>query len=178
MNFHDFDEEAQFRAIWEAVKIHRWVDYGLFTFGESDLPYYLIIDGEQKSDLVQVLRGKVSVTRPRLITPDSMHPEFRNFFEEKELGGMVDFLIARTAAFKNLKIENQQIRSEMVSDSVEEIVSRLNRQLDTEEEDRVAILSAPYGLGGAAVLKYTTERIISSTPDNIQELRERGFLPD
>jgi len=178
MNFHDFDEEAQFRAIWDAAKIHRWVDYGLFTFGESDLPYYLVIDGENASDMVQVLRGKVSVTRPRLITPDNMHPEFRNFFEENESSGIVDFLISRTAAFKNLKIENQQLRSEMVSDSVEEIVARLNRQLDAEEEDRVAILSAPYGLGGAAVLKYTTERIISSTPDNIQELRERGFLPD
>jgi hypothetical protein len=41
----------------------------------------------------------------------------------------------------------------------------------------VAILSAPASLSGFAVFRYATERILSSAPDNIQELRERGFLP-
>ena len=65
----------------------------------------------------------------------------------------------------------------LVSDSVEEIVAKLNRQLDDEEEDRVAILTAPVSLGGLAILGYTTERVLSSAPGNVQELRERGFLP-
>jgi hypothetical protein len=42
----------------------------------------------------------------------------------------------------------------------------------------VAILSAPHRLGKFAVLRYTAERIMESAPGNIQELRERGFLPD
>jgi hypothetical protein len=61
---------------------------------------------------------------------------------------------------------------------VDEVVSRLNRHLDAEEEDRTAILTAPHGLGGIAVLKYATERVWQSSADNIKELRERGFLPD
>jgi hypothetical protein len=60
---------------------------------------------------------------------------------------------------------------------MEATVANLNRQLDTEEEDRVAILTAPPDLGGMAVLRYAAERIWRSGPDNIQELRERGFLP-
>ena len=39
----------------------------------------------------------------------------------------------------------------------------------------VAILA---GLAGLAVLRYAAERIMQSAPDNIQELRERGFLPE
>ncbi|MEZ6113719.1 MAG: hypothetical protein R3C99_22310 [Pirellulaceae bacterium] len=56
-------------------------------------------------------------------------------------------------------------------------MARLNRQLDAEEEDRVAILTAPHGLAGIALMRYAAERVRESAPDNIQELRERGFLP-
>ena len=60
----------------------------------------------------------------------------------------------------------------------DEVVARLNRQLGREDEDRVAILTAPHGLGGVAVLRYAAERILKSAPENIQELRERGCLPE
>ena len=64
-----------------------------------------------------------------------------------------------------------------MTDTIEEAVDRLNRRLDDEEEDRVAILTAPAGLSGVALLKYASERIIESAPDNLNDLRERGFLP-
>ena len=65
---------------------------------------------------------------------------------------------------------------EMMKSLLEEIVAGLNRKLDAREEDQVAILSAPKELAGVAVLKYAAERVWASAPDNVQELRERGFL--
>ena len=56
-------------------------------------------------------------------------------------------------------------------------LDRLNRQLDDEQEELVAILSAPPPLAGVAILRYAAERVWQSTPGNVQELRERGFLP-
>ena len=38
----------------------------------------------------------------------------------------------------------------------------------------MAIHTAP---AGVAVLRYTAEPIMQSAPDNLNELRERGFLP-
>lgn len=177
MNFHEFEREDFFRAIWNAVSIARNVPYTLFTFGDSDLEYYLIVDSEQPQQPVEVSRGAVKVTRPLLITPRNASPEFQNFFEENEFGGMADFLISRSAAFSNLKFENRKQKSELISDSVEEVVARLNKKLDSQGEDRIAILTAPHGLGGAAVLRYTADRIMDSAPGNIQEMREKGFLP-
>ncbi|MGH7199456.1 MAG: hypothetical protein ACREJB_02555, partial [Planctomycetaceae bacterium] len=87
------------------------------------------------------------------------------------------FLLSRTAAFSHLRFANSAGERKIVSDSVEEAVARLNRQLDTDDEDRVAILSSPPQLAGLAVLRYATERVLTSAPDNVQELRERGFLP-
>lgn len=177
MNFHEFERENYFREIWNSVSIARNVPYTLFTFGDSDLEYYLITDSEQPNEPVEVSRGAVKITRPMLITPDNAQPELMNFFEDNEFGSMADFLISRNAAFSNLKIENQKRQSELLSDSIEEVVSRLNKKLDSQDEDRIAILTAPYGLGGVAVLRYTTDRIMESAPGNIQELREKGFLP-
>lgn len=178
MPFGPFDAEDRFRHGWQAVHIARPVRYSLFTFGASDLSYYLVEDSEQPRQPVRLMRGEVKVTRPMIITPGSDRPEFEGFFESDDMEGVAGFLLARTAAFSNLKLTNQHGAVEIVSDSVEEVVSRLNRQLDSEEEDRVAILTAPHGLGGLAVLRYAAERIIDSAPGNIQELRERGFLPD
>ncbi len=177
MDFDDYNQEEQFRNAWSAVQVERPVHYSLFTFGDQDLPYYLVTHGGKADDMVTVREGQVNVAKPRIITPDTMHPEFRNFFESEAEYGYVEFLMARTAAFGNLRVTNNEGPTSIVTDTVEEAVARLNKQLDDVEEEHTAILSAPNALAGFAVLRYASERIMASTPDNVQELRERGFLP-
>jgi hypothetical protein len=177
MSFSQFDAEDRFRTGWKAVRVARPVSYTLFTFGASELPYYLVEDSERPREPVRLTKGEVKVTRPMIITPGSDRPEFEGFFENPEFEGLANFLLARTAGFSNLRLSNQHGAAQIVSDSVEEVVGRLNQQLDADEEDRVAILTAPHGLGGLAVLRYAAERILESAPGNIQELRERGLLP-
>ena len=177
MPFSSFDDERRFRDAWEAVRIERGVPYSLFTFGESKLPYFLVSGARQPGTPVSIRQGEVKITRPLIITPDTARPEFRNFFEEAEEAEFIEFLLARSAAFSNLRFLNESSPARIVSDSVEEAVARLNQQLDDDEEEGVAILSAPPQLAGLAILKYAAERVTSSAPDNIQELRERGFLP-
>lgn len=172
--FDEFDPEQHFRRMWNAVRIERGVAYSLFTFGDSELPYYLVTPNEET---VKVCRGQITVSRARIITPDTMNPEFRDFFEDNADASFAEFMMARTAAFSNLKLSNQRGSERIVTDTVEEAVDRLNVQLDAEEEDRMAILSAPSGLSGFALLKYASQRINDSASDNLNELRERGFLP-
>lgn len=179
MLFSPFDDEMRFMKAWGAVNIVREARQGLFTFDQTELPYYLVCGSRKPGATVSIRKGEVRVSRPLIITPDDVRPEFENFFEEQDDEGqsLVHFLLARTAAFKNLRIDNTSGPKKIVSDSVEEVVDKLNKQLDMEDEDRVAILTAPPKLGGIALLKYTTERVMASAPDNVQELRERGFLP-
>ncbi len=159
------------------MHIARPVHYSLFTFGESELPYFLVCEAQPPQATVTITRGDVRITRPTIITPDSMRPEFRNFFENGEEGTLADFIMSRTAAFSHLQFENQHGPARIVTDSVEEAVARLNKQLDTDDEDRVAILCAQAELAGFAVFRYAAERVMKSAPENIQELRERGLLP-
>lgn len=177
MVFDPFDREHRLRELWEAVKIVRPVEYSLFTFGESNLDYFLVCDERENGKVASVTRGEVIVKRPLIITPDSVRPEFRNFFEDDSGHQIVDFILARSASFSNLKVDNQSGTKRFVPDGVEAAVGQLNRQLDDQEEEHVAILTAPARLGGVAILRYAAERVLKSAPDNIQELRERGFLP-
>lgn len=177
MDFDDFSRERRFRAAWESIRIARPVHVGLFTFGESDLPYFLVCKPAESGGTVSVRKGEVKVTRPLIITPQNAQPEFQNFFDEGSEEGFAEFLLSRTAAFSHLRLSNHSGAERIVSDSVEEAVARLSRQLDDEEEDRVAILTAPLALAGLAVLRYAAERVMASAPGNVQELRERGFLP-
>ncbi len=177
MVFEEFDQQRRFRDAWEAVDIVRPVRYSLFTFGESVLPYFLVCGETRPDTTVSVTRGEVRIKRPMILTPESAGPEFRGFFEDVDDESVAQFLLARTAQFSNLKFDNESREKRLVSDSMDEAVAKLNKQLDAEEEDRVAILTAPPKMGGIAVLRYAAERVWESGPDNIQELRERGFLP-
>jgi hypothetical protein len=174
---HEHEQERRFRAAWEAVAIRRAVHYSLFTFGESVLPYFLVLSAAKPGETASLTQGAVKITRPTIITPDNMRPEFSDFFEDSDDERLAQFLLARTAGFSHLRLANASGPKRITSDSVDEIVNKLNRQLDDEEEDRTAILTAPPELAGIALLRYAAERVWSSASDNIQELRERGFLP-
>ena len=175
--FDEFEQFQRFKNAWSSVRIERSAEYGLFTFGDSELPYYLVTSSDEGERLVKVRKGKVTISRARIITPDSMHPDLRDFFEEHEDTGLISFLMSRTAAFSNLKLANESGPDRIVTDTVEEAVAKLNKQMDAEEENQVGILSAPAELGRFAVFRYTSEKVLSSAPDNIQEMRERGLLP-
>ena len=176
--FPEFGDLERFKRAWDAVHIARPVHYTLFTFGESLLPYWLVCDPAGPEKLVSIRQGEIKITRPLLITPENCRPEFQNFFEDADESEAVSFLLGRTASFSHLRFANTSGPERIVSDSVEEAVSRLNRQLDADDEDRVAVLVAPAALAGLALLKYATDRVVQSAPGNVQELREKGFLPE
>lgn len=174
--FDDIPPHQRLRNAWESVRIVRPVHYSLFTFGETVLPYYVVCETTTGTP-VTAIKGDVRVTRPLIITPENAQPELRDFFENLEDEEMMRFLMARSAAFSHLQFHNDAGKPFVVSDQLEEAVAKLNRQLDDLEEDHVAIITAPQPLLRLAPLKYALERILQSAPDNIQELRERGFLP-
>ena len=80
MLFNPFEDESRFMRAWHAVEIARPVQLGLFTFDVSDLPYFLVCGGKKTGAIVRVTKGEVKISRPLIITPDNMRPEFEDFF--------------------------------------------------------------------------------------------------
>src|SRR5215218_2701230 len=71
MSMDSFRHSERWRRLWDAVAIVRPVHYSLFTFGESELLYWLVQDADRERTPVRIARGEVRVTRPLIITPDN-----------------------------------------------------------------------------------------------------------
>ena len=56
-----FSNERRFRAAWDSVTIVRSMPYSLFTFGETDLPYFLVLSGPKEDQAISVVRGNVKI---------------------------------------------------------------------------------------------------------------------
>ena len=176
MDMYESEQHRRFREAWTAVGIARPVHFSLFTFGESSLPYYLVCGEPDARTPVSVTRGEIRIQRPVIVTPETARPEFRDFFDNVEEEDAAQILLSRTAHFSNLRFANHKEAKHSVEGNMDGAVAKLNCQLDAEDDDRVAILTAPPKLAGMAVLRYAAEHVIRSSPGNIQELRERGFL--
>ena len=177
MDFNQYDEEQYLRFLWNSVRIVRNIPYTLFTFGESELRYYLVLTSNQPGQPVKLRQGEIRITRPLIITPRDARPELQDFWDSAENDHLISFLMTRSAAFSNLRLANSSGPERIVSDQPQEVIDRLTRQLDLEDEDRVAIVVAPLELAGVALIRCAAEQILTSAPDNLNELRERGLLP-
>ena len=114
--FDDFEHMQRLHAAWESIQIVRSVRFTLFTFGESVLEYLLVTEGQPPQRMVKIRKGEVKVTRPLIIRPDSDSPEFLNFFEDAQDERAMAFMLARTAAFSNLRFSNETGPERIVSD--------------------------------------------------------------
>src|SRR6056297_1997520 len=106
MDFHEFNEEMYLQQVWNSVEIARSIPYTLFTFGVSDLEYYLVLTPEESGEPVKIRKGEIQISRPLIMTPGNATPELEDFFESDENDQLVQFLMARSASFSNLKLTN------------------------------------------------------------------------
>ncbi|MEM1061622.1 MAG: hypothetical protein AAGJ97_04750 [Planctomycetota bacterium] len=171
---HD-DRVTRFREQWDAVRIVRNVPYTLFTFGDTDLPYALVLEPDDDSADAGLVRGQITISRPKIITPGPDRPEFDGFFDEDDAAATL--MMARGVKIPRLRFANTSRDEESVGSDVETLLARVVDRLEDEDEDRVAVLSAPRPLAGTALVRYAVEKAIESTPGNIGDLRDRGLLP-
>ena len=210
MDFALPDDPRGFQRLWGAVHVVRKTPFHLFTFGETALPYKLVLEPKERGGAVGLCEGEITVARPTIITPGSAGPQFRGFFADEDDDGpsfdpghgyddgypnapggpdwagamgdnedgeeVVRFLMSRGVKFGDLKLGHRRLKRGTVARSPDKVVEQLKREIQ-DEDDRTAILVAPHGLGGVALVRYAAECVMESAPGNIGELRERGFLP-
>ena len=213
------DDSREIMRLLAAVDVVRKTPFHLFTFGETALPYKLVLKPKREGGEVGVCEGEITVARPTILRPGSLGPKFRGFFPDDQFsqdgGGpsfdpghgfddgypntrgnpnasedgwegamgegsdgeqVVRFFMSRGVKFGDLDVGHRRLRRGRSARTVRSVVDELKAEI-TEEDDRTAILVAPHGLGGVALVRYAAECVIESAPGNVGELRERGFLP-
>ena len=210
MDFALPDDPRGFQKLWGAVHVVRKTPFHLFTFGETALPYKLVLEPKTRGGDVGLCEGEITVARPTIIRPGQAGPQFRGFFSDDDDDGpsfdpghgyddgypnapggadwagamgddadgerVVRFLMSRGVKLGELNLRHRGRDRKRLARTPEQLVRELTDRIE-DEDDRTAILVAPHGLGGVALVRYAAECVMESTPGNIGELRERGFLP-
>ncbi len=176
----DIDDQRIREAV-RRTEILRAPRQSLFTFGTTNIYYYLVTEPVY-SDLINnvtetvVREGRVIAERPRIITPyylsslEGFSPDARRYFDAlvKAHGPDAPGLL--------YTYRNEPRELNIVSDSLPSVVEKLNARIDQRGDPLAAIIKGQDELWDIALIKFIFEMTTSSLQDNLTQMGERGLL--
>ena len=163
------------------TKILRLPKQSLCTFGTTNLYYYLVTEPVY-SELTKgvsetvVREGRVIAERPRIVTPyylsrlEGFSSEARRYLDTmiKTRGSDAPGL------FYTYKNESKGLN--IVSSHWQEVVERLNAEIDKRGDPLACIIKGEDELWDVSLLKFIYEVTRSSFPHNVSQMGARGLL--
>ena len=176
----DTDDEKIRRAV-EYTEILRAPRQNLYTFGTTNIYYYLVTEPAY-SELVDtgtetvVREGRVLAERPKIVTPyylshlEGFSSDARRYFESliHEYGPNVPGLLY---AYKN---EPKELN--IISGHWQSVVDKINAEIDQRSDPLAAIIKGLDELWDVALIRFIFEMTRRSLSDNIGQLGAQGLL--
>jgi hypothetical protein len=176
----DTDDEKIRKAV-EYTEILRAPRQSLYTFGTTNIYYYLVTEPAY-SELVDtgtetvVREGRVLAERPKIVTPyylaglEGFSADARRYFESliQEYGPNVPGLLY---AYKN---EPKELN--IVSGHWQSVVDKINAEIDQRNDPLAAIIKGLDELWDVALIRFIFEMTRRSLSDNIGQMGARGLL--
>jgi len=176
----DIDDERIRKAV-EQTEILRAPRQSLYTFGTTNIYYYLVTEPAY-SELIDsgtetvVREGRVLAERPKIVTPyylaglEGFSADAKRYFETliREYGPHVPGLLY---AYKN---EPKELN--IVSDHWQSVVEKLNAGIDQRGDPLAAIIKGQDELWDVALMKFIFEMTRMSLSDNLGQMGARGLL--
>ena len=176
----DTDDERIRKAV-EYTEILRAPRQNLYTFGTTNIYYYLVTEPAY-SELVDtgsetvVREGRVLAERPKIVTPyyltglEGFSDDARRYFESliHEYGPNVPGLLY---AYKNEPKELNIVSGNWLS-----VVDKINAEIDQRNDPLAAIIKGLDELWDVALIRFIFEMTRRSLSDNIGQMGARGLL--
>ena len=163
------------------TEILRRPKQSLATFGTTNIYYYLVTEPvyaelmEHVAETV-VREGKVIAERPRIVTPyylsrlDGFSQNARQYFKMllSEYGAHAPGL------FYTYRNEPKELT--IVSNSLPEVVDKLNTDIDKSGDPLTTIIKGEDQLWDVSLLKFIHDMTRSSLSNNLTQMGSRGLL--
>ncbi len=165
------DEKIQY--VIEHTEVLRAPTQSLATFGTTNIYYYLVTE---LAEWVNVVReGRVIAAKPKIVTPSYLiNLEGFSLQAKRFIEIMAERDPHEPGIFYTYKNEAREMN--VVSESVGEIVDKINRRIDNQRDPLTAIIKGVEGLWDVSLLKFTYELTRSSMQSNVAELERHGLL--
>ena len=174
-------DDARIREAVKHTETLRAPKQGLYTFGTTNIYYYLVTEPVY-SELVKnvtetvVREDRVIAERPRIVTPyylsrlEGFSLEAKRYFEalKQEYGSSIRGL------FYTYKNEPKELNT--VSDNLLSVVDKLNAEIDRRGDPLAAIIKGEDEFWDVSLMKFIYEVTRSSLGDNLRQMESRGLL--
>ena len=174
-------EDERIRKAVECTEILRAPRQSLYTFGTTNIYYYLVTEPAY-SELIDteietvVREGRVLAERPKIVTPyylaglEGFSTDAKRYFESliHEYGPNVPGLLY---AYKN---EPKELN--IVSGHWQSVVEKINADIDRRSDPLAAIIKGLDELWDVALIRFIFEMTRRSLSDNIGQMGARGLL--
>jgi hypothetical protein len=153
----------------------------LSTFGTTNIYYYLLTEPayselEQKASETVIREGRVVAERPRVVTPyyltrlEGFGTDARKYFQ------MLLEAHGPDAPGIYYAYKNEPKEMNIVSDNMQVVVDRLNKEIDERGDNLSSILKGKDDLWDVSLMKFIYEITRHSVQDNVNQLGARGLL--
>jgi len=174
-------DDARIREAVAHTEILRAPKQNLHTFGTTNIYYYLVTEPIyaeiiKTTEETVIREGRVIAERPRIVTPyfmtnlEGFSSNAHRYFEQliEQYGRNAPGLLY---AYKN---EPKELN--IVSDSIQAVVEKLNTQIDQSGDPLKAIIKGMDELWDVALIRFIFEMTNRSVQDNVSQLGARGLL--
>jgi hypothetical protein len=167
----EIDEKIQYAI--QHTEVVRPPRQSLATFGTTNIYYYLITELMDQASVVR--EGRVIAAKPKIITPsylihlEGFSEQARRFFE----------MMAEESPYEAgiyYSYRNEAKEMNVVSSPMDQIVDRLNEQIDHKKESLSAIIRGVEESWDVSLLKFTYELTRRSVNRNVAEFHNSNLL--
>lgn len=153
----------------------------LATFGITNIYYYIVTEPSyqeftEATGETVIREGRVIAERPKIVTPyyltnlEGFSSDARRYFNM-----LLEMHGADTPGlFYSYK--NEPLNLNIVSDSVQAIIEKLNEEIDKKGDPLASIIKGQDDLWDVSLLKFIYEITSRSLRSNVSQLNSRGLL--
>lgn len=171
--------EDSFHYAIENTQVFRAPERRIETFGSTSFRFFLVSELMDSVDQVRIRDGHLHAERPQILAPGYLHRALAEDFGERA-GEFIDWLQEHGRELAIVKY-GFQFRKSGVTESVvhrpvEEVLARLNEEVDRAEDPLSAIIQGVDEGWEVSLLKFATDMIQESAERNLKDFRRRGLF--
>ena len=149
------------------------------TFGNTSFTFYLISELMDRVNQVRVRNGKIHAERPQILSPEHLRHMVLEGFGDKArryIDQLQEHLRHIAVLRYGFQFRKTDVTEETVRDSVDAVISRTKRRVESQNEPLSAIIQGVDDAWEVCLLKFTIDMIERSSGGNIGDFRRRGLL--
>lgn len=151
----------------------------LETFGSTVINYHLISEKMDAVNQVRVREGRVHAERPQILTPAYMERVLLDGFGS-EAEGYIDWLRSHISDLTFLKygfrFKKEEMSEQTIHESFDNALARVKSHVAEKADPLTAIIKGVDDTWEVCLLKFVTDTIRKSVPQNYNELRKNRYL--